>query len=44
MVLFWARTPCASTQPIAWIRAGRAAITSLRVNGTEPTWMCCRYH
>jgi len=29
--------PCS----LAWIRAGRAAISPLRVNKAEPTWMYC---
>jgi len=36
MFLFWARCP-AHPCSLAWIRAGRTAITLLRVNTTEPT-------
>jgi len=38
MVLFWARTS------LAWIKAGKPAITLLMVNRTEPTSTDIRYH
>jgi len=39
MFLFWARFLLDPVHPcsLAWIRAGRTAITLLRVNTTEPT-------